>query len=75
MYIRVNVIAGAKRELVKRISPDRYAISVRELPERNMANTRVKEVLAGELGLSVKAIRLISGHTSPHKIFSVKDTE
>ncbi len=71
MYIRVNATAGAKREKIERISPDRYEIAVREKAERNMANTRIKELLAVELGIPVGKLRLISGHQSPHKIFSV----
>ena len=71
MYIRVNATARAKKEKIERIADDRYAISVREPAERNMANTRIKELLALELGVPESSIRMISGHQSPHKIFSV----
>lgn len=72
MYIRVNAIAGAKKEKIQRVSEDRYEISVKEPAERNMANKRIKELLAVELNVSEGSLRMISGHTSPHKIFSVR---
>lgn len=72
MYIRVNATPGAKKELVTKIAPDRYVICVKEPAERNLANGRVRELLARELGLPVTALKIISGHRSPHKIFSAK---
>ena len=71
MYIRVNATPGVKKELVKRISADRYEMSVREPAERNLANRRIKELLARELGLPEGNLRMVSGHQSPHKIFSI----
>ena len=71
MYVRVNVIAGAKREEVTRLGEGRYAIRVREPAERNMANGRVRALIAREFGIPEGRVRLISGHQHPHKIFSV----
>lgn len=73
MYIKVQVVAGAKREGIVKESPDHFRISVTEPAERNLANTRVRELLAQEFGIPVKSLRLISGHHSPHKIFSIPD--
>ncbi len=73
MYIKVHVLAGIKKELVKRASKERYDISVREPAERNMANTRVRELVARDLGVSAASVRIVSGHHSPHKILSVPD--
>ena len=71
MYIRVRAIPGAKRELVIKKSPDTYHISVREPAERLLANKRILEILAMEYSVPKGKIRLISGHQSPNKIFSV----
>jgi uncharacterized protein YggU (UPF0235/DUF167 family) len=71
MYIRVNAVAGAKKESVQKIADNRYEISVREPAERNLANARIRTLLARELGVVESSARLISGHQSPHKIFSV----
>lgn len=75
MYIRINAVPGAKKEQFKQISADRYHIHVKEPAERNMANTRIKTLLARELGLREADMKLVSGHRSPHKIFSVPDSK
>ena len=71
MHIRVNARPGAKKELVERLSADKYDISVREPAERGMANGRIRTLLARELGLPESSVRMISGHQGTHKIFSV----
>ena len=73
MYIKVQVTAGAKREVVVRDRDDHYTISVREPAERNMANTRVRELVARELSIPTGKVRIISGHQSTHKILSTLD--
>lgn len=71
MYIKVRVIPGSKKESFKKVSDDTYRISVKEKAEMNMANNRVKELLAYNLNILPNNIRLISGHHSPSKIFSI----
>jgi uncharacterized protein YggU (UPF0235/DUF167 family) len=71
MYIKVKVQAGSKKELVIKKTVDTYNISVKEKAERNMANKKVIEIMANLLGLSIKDIRIISGHQSPSKILSI----
>lgn len=73
MYIHVKVTPGAKADSVRKVSQDRYDMWVREKAERNLANKKVTELLAKTLGLETKMVRLISGHTSPSKLFSVFD--
>lgn len=70
MYIKVRATASAKKEVVKRVSADNYHISVKEPAERNMANARLRALLSRELGLPGGKVRLVTGHRSPHKIFS-----
>ena len=71
MYIKVKVQAGAKKEEVKKKNKDTYIISVREKAERNMANKRVCEIMASLCDISIKNIRIISGHQSSSKILSI----
>ena len=71
MYIKVRVVAGAKKEKIEKKTKDTYHISVREKAERNMANRRICEIIALLLEVPVKSIRIISGHQSPSKILSV----
>ena len=71
MYIRVNAIAGAKKESMKEIGENRLEIAVREPAEKNMANKRISLLVAVHCGVPAKAVHLINGHHSPHKMFSV----
>ena len=71
MYIKVRVVAGAKKEVVKKISKTSYAFSVKEPTELNRANKRVIELLAQELGVTKNKVHIINGHQSPSKMFSV----
>ena len=73
MYVKVRVIAGAKKELVQEVSAGHFKISVKEPAERNLANRRIVELVAAHYNLSTKQVRIISGHTSPSKILSIPD--
>jgi len=73
MYIKVRVTSGAKKEKIEKVSEDTFSIFVKEKAERNMANARVREIMAEELSVPVKAVRIVSGHTSPSKILSVHE--
>ncbi|HLP86673.1 MAG TPA: DUF167 domain-containing protein [Candidatus Paceibacterota bacterium] len=71
MYIKVRVLAGAKKENVSKKNKDTYIISVREKAERNLANKRICEIMAGIFNISTKKVRIVSGHQSPSKIIAV----
>lgn len=73
MYIKVKVTVNAKKELFEKINQDTFKISVKQKAERNMANNRIKEILSENLNLPLSKFRLISGHTSPGKIFSIQE--
>ena len=73
MYVKVRVIAGAKKELVQEVSAGHFKISVREPAERNMANRRIVELVAAHYKRAAKQVRIISGHTSQSKILSIPD--
>lgn len=73
MYIKVKVIAGAKKENVEKVKVNEYKISVREPAERNLANSRIIFLVAKEISIPQSRIRIISGHHSPSKILSVRD--
>ncbi len=72
MYIKIRVSAGAKKESVRKRSEDHFEVSVKEEARQNMANRRMIEVMAGELGVPKERIRIVSGHHSPSKIISVR---
>ncbi|NCN52252.1 DUF167 domain-containing protein [Candidatus Parcubacteria bacterium] len=71
MYVRVRVVAGARKELVKKVSDTEFALSVREPAERNLANRRVQAVLAEIYEVPVRDVRITAGHRSPTKIFDI----
>jgi uncharacterized protein YggU (UPF0235/DUF167 family) len=71
VYIKVNVKAGQKKELLSKTKEVYYEVSVKEKAERNMANKRVMELIALEFGVPVAKIRLVSGHHHPSKMFNV----
>ena len=70
MYIKVKVFAGSKKEEFKKISDVCFEAKVKEKAERNIANKKVVELVRRHF-VSAGDIRIISGHHSPSKIFSV----
>ncbi|MCK9344580.1 MAG: DUF167 domain-containing protein [Candidatus Pacebacteria bacterium] len=75
MYIRVRVAADVKKESFTQSGDDSFLVSVKEPAEGNRANTRVLEIIAEHFGIKPKQIRIISGHHSPSKMFSIPDKE
>lgn len=71
MYIKVKVTAGVKKEIVEKIKDDEYRVWVKEKAERNMANNRVRELIAREYSIPIGKVKIISGHQSPSKILSL----
>lgn len=71
MYLSVKVTAGAKKEMIKKRTDTRFDVSVREKAEHNQANARVLEIMAEELGVSRKLVRIVNGHQSPSKLLFV----
>ncbi len=71
MYLRVRVTPGATRERVVRQTADHFLVAVKEQAEGNRANGRVRELLAAFFTVPVTQVRLIIGHHTTHKIFSV----
>ncbi len=73
MYVRVAVYPGNKREEIKVLGEHRFEIKVKEPAERNLANVRVKELLAEVYKVEQKQVRMVSGHQNSRKIFSIPD--
>ena len=73
MYVKVRVLAQAKKESVQKLSKDHFEISVKEKPLQNLANRRVVELVAQHFKVPALQIRIVSGHHSPSKILSLPD--
>jgi len=73
MYIKVRVFAGAKKESVTEVGENRLEISVKQKAQRNLANSRVKELVAEYAQVPAESVHLINGHMSPSKMFSIRN--
>ncbi len=71
MYIRVTVAPGSKKELIQKLSGNKWTISVKEPAEQNRANERVCTLIARDLGVARSDIRILTGHHSRVKMISV----
>jgi uncharacterized protein YggU (UPF0235/DUF167 family) len=70
-YVRVQVNPSAKKESLIQTDEKTYSISVKEPAKQNLANMRVRELLARHLGVPAAKVRMVSGHRSPRKIFDI----
>lgn len=71
MYVRVQVTPGAKKECIAKKSDTEFVILVKEPKERNLANRRVRELLAREFAVEISCVHLLTGHRSQSKIFTI----
>jgi len=71
MYIKIKVTAGAKRETLAQETKDHFKISVKEPALRNLANMRVRELIANHYKIPIGKVRIINGHHSPSKLLVV----
>ncbi len=74
MYVRVVVYPGGKKEVIVQTGDHRYEIRVKEPAERNLANSRVIEMIALAYSVNPKTVRIVSGHHTSRKILSLPDT-
>lgn len=70
-YVRVKVIAGAKRESLQEIKGVLH-IAVKEKAEENQANSKVLSLVARHLGLAPRQVAIHTGHHKPFKLLVVR---
>ena len=68
-YVRVRVRTDARKEQVENVQKDLWKIDVREKAERGVANARVRELLAKEIGCRKEKLHLIKGATRQSKTY------
>ncbi len=73
MYIKVKVTPQAKQDKVEMVKSDEFRVAVRAEARAGMANKKMLELLSAHIDIPLKKLRLVSGHTSPSKIVSVRD--
>lgn len=72
-YIKVKVKAKQKRESINQKSKDSFEVSVKEPALRNLANTRVVELVAQHFSVPVDKVRIVNGHHHPSKLLVIGD--
>ncbi|MBU0998992.1 DUF167 domain-containing protein [Patescibacteria group bacterium] len=72
-YIHIKVTTGARKEFLVQKSEDHFEVSVKEKAERNLANTRVLELVAEHFKVSVNKVRIVNGHHHPSKLLIIED--
>ena len=73
-YIKVVVSTNSKKDSITKKSEDHFTISVKDKPERNIANKKIIELLASYFGISDGKIRIVNGHHHPHKLLVIDDS-
>lgn len=71
MYLRVIVSPDSKKDSLVKTKEDTWTITVREPAEQNRANDSVRALVAHELGVPVKSVRILTGHRSRSKMLSI----
>lgn len=71
MRLAVKVVPKSSRDRVAGWVGDALKVCVTAAPERGRANAAVIDVLAAALGVPRRAIRVVSGETSPRKILEI----
>ncbi len=69
MYIKVRVKTNQRAERVELQSPAHFVVSLKEKPERNLANNRIIEIFQERF--KTKNVRIIHGAHHPVKMLSV----
>jgi uncharacterized protein len=69
--LRLRVSPGAGRSEIVGRHGDAWRIRVAAAPERGKANASVVELLAGSLGLTKRAVRVVAGQASHNKVVEV----
>ena len=69
-YIKVFVTPSARRESIES-DGETLRICVKEPAERNLANTRVREIVAARFSVPVGDVRILTGHRTRGKMVSI----
>lgn len=69
--IKVKVIPRASKNEIVGWSESVLRVRVRATPEKGRANEAVESLLAEKLGLPLKSVCVVTGHTSSRKILEI----
>ncbi len=71
MKISVKVKTGAREEKIENLGENNFFVSVRQRPEKGLANKSVIKVVAKYFKLTPTMIKIVSGHSSKQKIIEI----
>lgn len=71
MVIAVRVIARAKKDFIKEITPGSFKVYVTKPAIKDKANEALLEILANHLGIRKSALRIIKGQHSNNKLIEL----
>lgn len=69
--VRVKAFPGARKEKLIKTDADSFEIYVREPAQKNMANTRVRELIAAHFSVPINHVHIEKGHHSRSKIIRI----
>lgn len=72
LRLKVHPKSGENR--VERVSPTHFEVWVKARPEAGRANAAVLALMAAQLGVAAKRLRIARGASSPSKILEVLGT-
>ena len=70
-YIHVKVSISALLDKIQKINEDHFEISVKEKAERNIANRKTIELIAGYFDVPPSKIRIVNGHRHRSKLLVI----
>ncbi len=71
VLLSIKAVPGAKRDEVVGILGDRLKVRIIAPPEGGKANDAIRELLAQELGVRVRDVEVVRGHTNAEKTVRV----
>ncbi len=71
MRISVKVKSGAREEKIENLGGNHFFVSVRERPEKGMANKSVIRLVADHFRIAPTTIKIVSGFSSKKKIIEI----
>lgn len=71
VLLPVRAQPKARKNAIVGVHAGRLKVAVTQAPEKGKANTALVKVLAADLGLKRSQIQLVSGATSPQKVFRI----
>lgn len=70
--IKVKVASCAKENSIEKLKDDEFLVKTKAKSRDGKANESVISILSSYFKIPISRIRIIKGHTSPSKIFSLK---